>query len=165
MQARSLLLLCFIVLASTFPYTFAQGSVAPAADAATVVRYAHAAEDNPLDPLAPSERREAKKFAENDHTSHVILCFRLFQAFLNNHASNAEEIRTQYLISASAFLYEHPEAASSHIHVNAAGAAAALHIYETFLEFDPKTRSTILDSLEKQRSGGAFFEHPGRYCQ
>jgi len=158
----------FFLLALAMPVStslFAQSTVAPATDSTIVVRYAHAAEADPLTETAKQERKEAMTFAENDHNAHVLLCSQLFHQMTSSHAANAGEINLQYVVSSAAFLYEHPEAASDSLSQNIAGIDAALNVYEKFLAADSKSRSKSLDSLLKQRNDGKLKDVISQTCK
>ena len=96
---------------------------------------------------------------------HVSLCLQIFQQMTGNHSANASEITTQYLISAAAFLYQHPEVASDSTAQNVAGMDAALNVYEKFLADDSKTRFKFLDNLDKQRNDGKLKDAIQRICK
>jgi hypothetical protein len=144
---------------------FGQADVAPATDSAAAVRYAHAAEADPLTQTARLQRKEAMTFMENDHQTHVLLCQQIFNEMNNNHASNAHEITMQYLISAGGYLYAHPEAVSDSKAQNLAGLNAALNVYDKFLAVDPKTHAKFLDSLEKERVKGDLDKRLAEICK
>jgi hypothetical protein len=156
------LLMCSLAMALCLP---AQSPVTPATSSATVVEYAHAAEVDPLAPSANTERKEAMSFAENDHTSHVLLCAQIFQQLNGNHSANAHEIALQYVISAAAFLYQHPDAAADSTAQNTAGVEAALNVYEKFLAADPKSRAKFLDKLGDARKSGKLKDFIVTACK
>ena len=159
----ALILSSLVTLASTT--LSAQSNVAPAQDSATEIQYAHAAETDPLTDTAKLERKEAMAFAQNDHKTHILLCQQLFQQVTSNHAANASEISLQYLVSAAAFVYEHPEAAADSNAQNVAGIEAALGVYEKFLAADSKSHSKFLDSLVKQRNDGKLKDYISKVCK
>ncbi len=142
----------------------AQTVIAPVTNFTTEIRYAHAAEADPLTPVAHLQREEAMRFSGADHSSHVILCHRLFKDVKDNPSANAVEMTHQYLASASAFLYEHPPSASDHTAQNLAGIDAALNVYEKFLDADPSTRSPFLDSLQQERMKGTLHKRVSSLC-
>lgn len=133
--------------------------MAPATSSADVVRYAASATADPLTPTAQQERKEAMSFAEKDHSSHVLLCAPLFEEMTANHQANAQEITLEYVISAAAFLYQHPEAASDSVQQNAAGVDAALKVYTEYLTKDSHTRSKTLDGLVEASRRQTHFLH------
>ena len=156
-------LLC-IVLCATLP-SIAQTAVPPVTTTAAVIEYAHSAENDPLAPAAALQRKEAMSFAENDHTTHVLLCAQVLSEIQKNRAANAHEVSLQYVVSAAAFLYGHPEAATDSLAQNIAGIEAALNVYEAFVRADGKSRSKFLDTLQKQRTDGKLKEYLAHLCK
>jgi hypothetical protein len=128
------------------------------------VAYAHAAEADPLGPQADQQRKAAMAFDENDHTSHVLLCTSIFTQMNSAKGSRAHDISLQMIISAAAFLYEHPEAANDSGKQNVAGLNAALNVYEKFLAADPKAKSSFYDNLLKKRSEGKLEKEVADTC-
>jgi hypothetical protein len=162
-RTSCLLLAAFLLQFTSF--VSAQTHVPPAASSADEIAYAQAAASDPLTETAKMQRKAAMKYAEDDHTSHVSLCLQIFQQMTGNHSANASEITTQYLISAAAFLYQHPEVASDSTAQNVAGMDAALNVYEKFLAADSKTRFKFLDNLDKQRNDGKLKDAIQRICK
>ena len=158
-------LLLPILALSVSPQLFGQTDVPPATDSASAIRYAQAAEADPLTPTASLQRKAAMDFMQNDHQTHVLLCQPIFSAMNNNHSSNAHEITMQYLVSAGAYLYAHPEAATDSKGQNLAGLDAALNVYDKFLAGDAKTRAKFLDSLEKERVKGDLGKRISSMCK
>ena len=156
--------LLFTILCATLPLV-AQTAVPPVTTTAAVIEYAHAAEMDPLAPTSAPQRKAAMNFAENDHTTHVLLCAQVFQEMQKNHAANAHEVSLQYVVSAAAFLYGHPEAATDSQAQNLAGLDAALNVYKAFLGTDGKSRSKFLDTLEKQRADGKLKDYLAHLCK
>ena len=163
---RTCLQLCLIVPASllflTNPAT-AQ-DVPSATTQQQAVAYAHAAEADPLGPQADQQRKAAMTFDENDHTSHVLLCSPMFNQMNSAKGSRAHDISLQMIISAAAFLYEHPEAASDSRAQNLAGLNAALNVYEKFLAADPAAKSSLYDNLLKKRGDGKLEKELAGMC-
>jgi len=132
---------------------------------AQAIQYARAAEQNPLDPSASEQRNQAMKFFENDHTSHVLLCQSIFNEFVGNKKDHAHDISLQMLISAAAFLAEHPGSAQDSTKQNLAGVDAALNVYVKFLASDPKTQTHYLDDLLKKRDDGKLEQAIQKSCK
>ena len=115
-------------------------------------QYARETEGSPIGATAAGKRAAALLFVENDHIHHVVVCGPLFKQLVANRQHFANEINSQLLISAAAYVYEHPETASSVDRQTLAGLRAALVVYEKFLAVDPSTRAPVLDHLLEQRS-------------
>lgn len=105
------------------------------------------------------------KFVENDHQTHVLLCQQIFQQMTGNHSAHASEITMQYMISAAAFLYQHPEANGNSAMQNVAGLDAAANIYKAFFSTDPKTHSKFLDAVVKQQAAGSLNDFVTKTCK
>jgi hypothetical protein len=129
------------------------------------IQFAHAAEQSPLGPNASQQRTQAMKFFENDHTSHVLLCQSIFHELVTNKKGHAQDISLQMLISASAFLAEHPESANDSTKQNMAGIDAALNVYDKFLATDPNSRSSYFDGLLRKRGEGKLEEAVQKSCK
>ena len=117
-------------------------------------QYAAETEQNPVGVTAAGKRAAALLYVENDHAHHVVICGPLFKQLVANRARYANEINSQLLISAAAYLYEHPESASDSSRQTLAGLRAALVVYEKFLAIDAGTRAPVLDELLAQRTAG-----------
>jgi hypothetical protein len=143
----------------------AQTDVPTATSRADEVRYAKAAEADALTPLAAQQRAAAMKFAEDDHETHVLLCMQVFQQLNSNHSANAHEISLQFMTSAAAFLYEHPEAATDSVAQNVAGLDAAANVYKSFLAANPKTHFKFLDNVLKQQASGSLKDFVTHTCK
>lgn len=128
-------------------------------------QYALETEQSPLGATASGKRAAALLYVENDHEHHVLLCAPLFQQLLANRHRYANEINSQLLISAAAYLYEHPESANDSPRQTLAGLRAALVAYEKFLAVDPGTSTPILDHLLEQRSAGKLEEALPETCK
>ena len=138
--------------------------VPPATTQQQAVAYTHSAEADPLGPQADRQRKAAMAYDENDHTSHVLLCASVFNQMNAVKSSHAREIALQMIVSAAAFLYEHPEAATDSGKQNVAGLTAALNVYEKFLAADPKTKSSFYDNLIKKRDAGKLEKEVANIC-
>jgi hypothetical protein len=163
---RTYLQFCLIV--SAFVLFSANSTPAQDVPAATTqqqsVAFAHAAEADPLGPQADQRRKASMAFDENDHTSHVLLCASLFNQMNSAKRSRAHDVSLQMIISAAAFLYEHPEAASDSRAQNIAGLNAALNVYEKFLAADPAAKSSFYDNLLKKRNDGKLDKEVAGMC-
>lgn len=133
--------------------------------AARVVRYAQEAAADPVTPASSEKRAAAMQLVEDDHEIHVLLCQNIFNQIRANSSRNAHEITLQYLISAAAFLYGHPEASSDMNAQNVAGLEAAAKVYQSFLQTEPKTHAKFLDTVVKQRADGTLKEFVTKTCK
>ncbi|MDR3734408.1 MAG: hypothetical protein P4L10_02605 [Acidobacteriaceae bacterium] len=159
------LVLCLVVFTLiALPGSLWGQDVPPATTQAQAVAYAHAAEANPLAPEAAQQRKNAMSYMENDHTSHVLLCQSVFQEMNNDNKAHGHDVELQMIISAAAFLYEHPEAASDSKAQNLAGINAALNVYEKFLAADPSTKFSYYEKLLKKRSEGKLEKEIASAC-
>ena len=121
-------------------------------------QYALDAEQNPLGATSAGKRAAAFLYVEDDHTSHVLVCRPLLRQFLTNHGRYANELNTQLLISAAAYLYEHPQSVADSPRQMLAGLRATLVIYEKFLAADPGTRNPAIDHMLELRKAGKLEE-------
>ena len=162
---RYLPILASVVLLTIASSIHAQPSVRPATSGQDVATYAAAAAADPLTPTAKEQRHAAMSYAENDHSSHVLLCVKLFQQMSSLSTPDGHEISLQYVISAAGFLYQHPDAAADSTAQNLAGIDAALQVYEKFLAANPKNHVKILDSLDKEKADGKLKEAITKMCK
>ena len=153
---------CFLAIACGL--TFAQTS-AIEKPSDRVIRYAHEAASDPLTPASAEARAAAMQIVQDDHQTHVLLCQNVFNQMRSNNSKNAHEVTFQYLISAAAYLYQHPESSGDMSAQNVAGLDAAAKVYQKFVEAEPKSHFKFMDNVLKQQSGGTLKDFVANTCK
>lgn len=129
------------------------------------IQYAHETEQQPLGATSNAKRAAAFLYVQNDHTNHILVCGPLFQQLLANHAHYANAINSQMLISAGAYLYNHPESVADSERQMLAGLSAVLVVYEKFLAADPASRYAPLDHMIELRNAGKLEDALPATCR
>ena len=130
-----------------------------------VVRYAQEAAADPLTSASAEKRAAAMQFVEDDHQTHVLLCQNVFNQMKGNNSKNAHEVMIQYLISAAAYLYQHPESSGDMNAQNVAGLEDAAKVYRKFLEAEPKSHFKFMDNVSRQQTAGTLKEFVMKTCK
>lgn len=146
-------------------FTVAQVQIDAVTSKELEVQYAHETEQQPLGATSNAKRAAAFLYVQNDHVNHILVCAPLFQQLLANHAHYANAINSQMLVSAGAYLYNHPEAAADSERQMLAGLRAVLVVYEKFLAADPAARYAPLDKMLEQRNAGTLDDALPASCR
>jgi hypothetical protein len=139
--------------------------LAPIHSEKEAIRYAHDAERLPLGAIAVIKRGAAFDFMEQNTSKHLRLCDSIFADLVKNGKGPLVQVPQQYVVSAGAWLYEHPEAPGDTMGQNLAGLYAALHVYAAIVETDHAAKSDYFDGLLKASDEHHLADMVGKSCR